>query len=63
VLLKDWLRLRESRNGAGETFWEVNRGGALILPGARGLVFHGTEVTTLRSRKPNPRLELHAETG
>src|SRR5215471_21487013 len=26
-----------------------------------GSRFHGTEVTTLRSRKPNPRLELYAE--
>jgi hypothetical protein len=24
---------------AGEIFWEVNRDGALILPGAQGLVF------------------------
>jgi hypothetical protein len=37
VLLKDWPRLRESRNGAGEMFWEVNRGGALLLPGAQVL--------------------------
>ena len=29
----------KSRNGAGEMFWEVNRGGALILPGAESLVF------------------------
>ena len=36
ALLKDWPRLRESRNGAGEMFWEVNRGGGLILPGAQG---------------------------
>ena len=63
MLLKDWPHLRESRNGAGEMFWEVNRGGALILPGAQGLVFMAREVTTLRSRKPNPRLELHAEPG
>src|SRR5262245_60307995 len=35
------------------------------MPGAWsiGSRFHGTEVTTLWSRKPNPRLELHAETG
>ena len=39
MLLKDWPRLRESRNGADEMFWEVNRGGALTLPGAQGLVF------------------------
>jgi hypothetical protein len=32
----------KSRNGAGEMFWEVNRGRALILPGAQGLVFYGT---------------------
>jgi hypothetical protein len=25
----------EARNGAGKIFWEVDRGGALILPGAQ----------------------------
>jgi len=38
-LSKDWPRTRKSRTGAGEMFLEVNRGGALILPGAQGLVF------------------------
>jgi len=42
-------------------FWEVDRGGALILPWNAGSCFHLTEVTVLRSRKPNPRLELYAE--
>src|SRR5262249_30726959 len=43
--LKDWPRLRKSRNGAGEMFWEADRSGELILPGAQGLVF-----IALRSR-------------
>ena len=38
-LLKDWPRLRKSLNVTGGMFWEINRGGALILPRAQGLVF------------------------